>query len=1129
MTFLRRRHWLTRIAFVYPGEAPALGLCAAVNLLISAGIMFGRNARDSLFLVYFGVQYLPYMYFANAAALVACSLVYTALVGRIERARLLGSVCLLFAVSLTLSRLVLLGRPHWFFPILYIEAQVIWIFSLMQFWTFAGDLFDTRQAKRLYPAIGVGALVGMISVGLVSRKLIRAVGAENLLLVWALLIFIALVLGSIAYRRYRKVEDPPKPDLLEAARVKPSEIEKIKRGLQEVYQEPLQRSLAGYVLLLWTVFSIVDFCYSKTVRARYPDPNELATFLGQFVGVQGLLCLAVQILLTRAVIARLGVGTTINFHPATLILGSAWMSIRYGFPSVVLTKLGDATMLYTFSDSSYQLLYSPIPPDRRALVRGVIEGYIRPLSLAAAGVLILGGANYLEPLRLASGAEISTGQQLSWGAFVLAAVWLSAALTAKRGYVRALVRNLQDASPTLRQAAAHALSRIKQPAAVRAIAVAIRTASPETAAGAIGFLEDLATPEATEAIAGLLSHRDPSVRAAAAKALGRLAPVEYADRLLLLLQDPDDGVRARAVEALAAGRAPEMAAKVRPLISDASFRVRAGVIIALANIEGPGAAKEWLPAIRDLAHGDAASRTLAIHVLGHLPFEESEDLLQGLLQDADSRIRSKAAKALGRVGSARAIPSLTQALAGSPELRHTARHSLSAIVRGCGRPCFESLEESALKSDHPEIRSQLADVLGRLKSFEVVDTLIALLKDPEWRVRWKVLKSFERLSRTGPLPESARSALYDYADQELAVIRQNLIWSHTLVPTPSDDAERLLQKVLEDDCKRIEERVFRALGILAGRDQMQAIFKRLTSGDARQRADALEALDNLAPKPLGQQMLAILEARPWEESVEGGSAESAIAGLAKNHKPWIRACAAYYLGFHPGSTSFNLLTGLLEDANPDIRETALYAGWLAYGKAWMSRVEAALESPDSALRRCAQRISCESSKTANTAAEGGQVMLLDVEKVLFLKSAPLFADLDSEELAALADITAEHEFKPGEIIFKEGQAPDDLYILVRGKVEVFRQIGSTAQPIAILGEKECVGEMGILDDVPRSATVRAIEPTLALRIGRESFRELIIEQPQISFAIFRILCSRLRHKNLEAEHLASTDSGRHYA
>ncbi len=156
-------------------------------------------------------------------------------------------------------------------------------------------------------------------------------------------------------------------------------------------------------------------------------------------------------------------------------------------------------------------------------------------------------------------------------------------------------------------------------------------------------------------------------------------------------------------------------------------------------------------------------------------------------------------------------------------------------------------------------------------------------------------------------------------------------------------------------------------------------------------------------------------------------------------------------------------------------------------------------------------------------------MLLTVEKVLFLKSAPLFAHLDSEELAALADIAPEKDFGPGEVIFEEGQPAHHLYILARGKVEVFRRVDSTEYPLATLGEKECFGEMAILDDEPRSASVKALEATQVLKIDRESFRELITERPQISFAIFKILTGRIRQRNLEIEHVASLDSARHYA
>jgi CRP-like cAMP-binding protein len=127
-------------------------------------------------------------------------------------------------------------------------------------------------------------------------------------------------------------------------------------------------------------------------------------------------------------------------------------------------------------------------------------------------------------------------------------------------------------------------------------------------------------------------------------------------------------------------------------------------------------------------------------------------------------------------------------------------------------------------------------------------------------------------------------------------------------------------------------------------------------------------------------------------------------------------------------------------------------------------------------------------------------MLLSIEKVLFLKSAPLFAAIEGEELAALADIALEHAFQPGEIIFEENQAPHHLYVLVQGKVEVFRRVDSKERSLAYLGEKECFGEMAILDDQPRSASVRAAEPTTVLKIDRESFRELILERPHIAFA-----------------------------
>lgn len=1125
----RLRVWLSRLAPIYPGEGALVFLCLALNFLLATGIMFGRNARDSLFLIYFGARYLPYMYLANAGFLVFTSLIYTSLVDKIERRKFLGGLSLIFVASLITSHLVLIRRPHWFFPVLYIQAQVIWYFSLMQFWTFIGDLFDTRQAKRLFPLLGIGALLGMISVGVSSKRLVKAVGSENLFLIWAGLIFTASILGAIVYRCYgtgktsAKTRVPPTP-----IRTRFPEWQMLKEGLREVGREPLLRCLAGYVLLLWTVYAIVDFCFNQTMRDKYPDPNDLTAFLGSFVGVQGLLCLVVQVFFTRGLISWLGVGTTITFHPAFLVLGTAWMSIQYGYASVLSTKLGDATMLYTFSDSSYQLLYNPVPADRRARVRGFIEGYIRPLSLAAAGALVLIGNSYLKPLRL-SGKVFTPGQQLSWGALALSTLWLGFALTAKKGYIRALLRNLRGENLSLRQAAASALSKLRDATSLSILSESLQSEQPARVIAAIELLESFGTRDATQAIAALLTDADAGVRATAVSALGRLDSAEFSERLTPLLRDPDGRVRANTIEALARTRDPAVIDKIRPLLQDPSVRTRVNTVLSIAAIQGVTAAAEWLPLLRDLAHGDHRARSAAAFALARLPLDESMDLLSDLLKDPDLRIRCAAADALGKIGSPRVILNLIEALAGPAELRHQARRSLAAIVERYGRETTRNLVASALTSSRAEIRSELADVLGRLKDPQVIETLISLLNDPEWRVRWKVLKSFARLSRSGPLPERVRAALFGYAREELANFRQSLLCSQKLLPQPSNDGERVLARALEEDRAKIEERVFYMLGIVCGRDRMLAIHEKLNSRDARLKADALEALDNLAPRPLARQVLQLLEPSPAVKEQPQPLAPL-LASLANHAKPWIRACTAYYLGYDAQADRENLLQVRLSDPVSIVRETALYAGWLAFNGAWRSRVDAASQSPDPALRRAAQRIlKFDWANDPQMFSRRDELMLLAVEKVLFLKSAPLFACLDSEEVAALADITLEQEYNPGDLVYQAGQPAEHVYVIVRGKVEVLHRTNSTEYVIAVLGEKECFGEMAILDDEPRSAAVRALEPTLVLKIDRDSFRELIHERPQISFAIFKILTSRLRQKNLEAESLLAIDTSRNYA
>ena len=129
-----------------------------------------------------------------------------------------------------------------------------------------------------------------------------------------------------------------------------------------------------------------------------------------------------------------------------------------------------------------------------------------------------------------------------------------------------------------------------------------------------------------------------------------------------------------------------------------------------------------------------------------------------------------------------------------------------------------------------------------------------------------------------------------------------------------------------------------------------------------------------------------------------------------------------------------------------------------------------------------------------------------LEKVLVLKSAPLFSRVPAEDLASLARMAESRIIAPGQRIVAEGEPGDELYLLVHGRVAVTRG----GHRITTLGPGESFGEISVLDDGPRTATVVAEEQSEVLAIASEDFYEILREQSEIAEGVIRILVKRLR-------------------
>ena len=127
-----------------------------------------------------------------------------------------------------------------------------------------------------------------------------------------------------------------------------------------------------------------------------------------------------------------------------------------------------------------------------------------------------------------------------------------------------------------------------------------------------------------------------------------------------------------------------------------------------------------------------------------------------------------------------------------------------------------------------------------------------------------------------------------------------------------------------------------------------------------------------------------------------------------------------------------------------------------------------------------------------------------------LASVPLFAGLDAKALEALAGFAFSKSFEPGELIVEEGRTGNGLFILISGRAEVVKGLkGGQPRIVATLGSGEPIGEMALLGEWPRSASVRALEKTECLGIDRWIFLSHLNKEPMLAIRMLQILALRL--------------------
>ena len=147
------------------------------------------------------------------------------------------------------------------------------------------------------------------------------------------------------------------------------------------------------------------------------------------------------------------------------------------------------------------------------------------------------------------------------------------------------------------------------------------------------------------------------------------------------------------------------------------------------------------------------------------------------------------------------------------------------------------------------------------------------------------------------------------------------------------------------------------------------------------------------------------------------------------------------------------------------------------------------------------------------------------DKLAFLKQVPLCAHLADQELITFSQDLKLREYAKGQIVFEQGDQGHSLYIVLSGKVRVFRLTPSGLETtLTILGTGDLVGEFAAIDDQPRSASARAIGKCALLQISAETFSEHVRELPKLALGLMQVLVAKTRWTAAFAETIAQYDA-----
>lgn len=1089
-------HWFARLFDIRRDEWGRVVLLSTMLFLTNVGTIWGLLASEAAFLKSVGTQqqslFQSFVIMGNAVGGVLVTALYTAFADRRTNTALLLAILLgssgLFALGLGLQALgwETAAYVHWYI----LTLVFIDIFFNLHWATYVNDFYDTQTAKRLFPIIAAAARVAAIVAGFSIQWLNAGnVSTSTIILIFiGLQLFVALLAWQLP--RLTRATLAPSPSRGQAQ----SFLANMREGYHYVWQSPFLRWLAVATFLIYVIFALLTDQTNRILNAQLSTAAEISNTTGLLNTAGNLLIFPIMLFGLGRLITWLGVGNASLIFPLGTLGIINSIAFMPGLISAGLAHFDRFAFRVGFHLTLDGLLFNAVPVRVKGRARAFMGGLVVPAGTICGGLLVIALSFIPAEVRWPTLVVLLT----------LGLAYVASMLLVRQQYGQALIRLLEQENFSALLTAGAADVAVADPItlsllktkltqspnrdlatfttdwllqlggaqAVPFVISALPTLPAEWRASLLTTLAEanVRHPLLPDFYRTFLTAGDLEVRLAALNGLQQYWGLHSENFLALAetqIRSPDLEVRAHVLPPLLTqdetSRHPLALQTLRALLGHPQARYRAKGVRILGQIITRLWGAELLAALEDSA---AEVRLTAVQVLMEArlfvrTMPQATALfakLNELLTDPAERVREVALYALCQLTPAQLTQHQLRVVLTDPSLhvRETAVETLAPL----GRPLIPTL--------HPTLSQAPAPTLAKMAT--------------------------ATLSRIAPREFSA--LVETQLAHNLREIYHNLMRLATLTQLPTTRGLRLWQSLLRDTNQQLLAEIFYLLSTQHAPKTVQVVYTTLGHGDARQRANAAEALETitspqtarllaplftpeLLPEALMQLARTTWNFTPpnWPTLVE--------EALQPAQAEWLRSIVLYNLGeqsalppaekSEPVASTEHWLHQALQDASALVREAA----------------------------QAGQRLREHAPAPAALSA---------IEKMVFLKEVVFFQGMTVAQLATLVQVCEEVHFEAETTVYQTGDPGGALYVVVTGKVALEREKqrkGSVAR-LGTLETYAYFGEMNLFDNSARNTSAMTLQPTRALCLRQAPVLALIEQSPDLAVALLKVLSQRLR-------------------